>query len=276
MGRPSVLPEALGCYMHLFLLCFSGFRGGRTASPTSQPLECLSQPYSTDNAYPWHGGTMPPWHSRSTVFPTSALLLKQLMLPPYLRNGFLGPSILSLCSSYVPPACLAFPCPQIHPSPALGLPLPQGPLFPEKALGFSSCFLPSWVSSSPSLRLRRSRERILMPSLSFLQSWFAHPSSVGLDCALAPSPGSYPIFLWLTLPDLIPQSGVTMVGFPSSPSQGHGGGLATGAVLPMALWPEALLKTPVRCLILVLVVKMGWLRMWDLQVGLIVGGRYGI
>lgn len=186
MGRPCILPGALGCYMHLFSLCFSGFRGGRTASPTSQPLECLSQPYRTDNPYPWHGGTMPPWHSQSTVFPTSALLLKQLMLPPYLRNGFLGPSILSLCSSYVPPACLAFPCPQIHPSPALGLPLPQGPLFPEKALGFSSCFLPSWVSSSPSLRLRRSRERVLMPSLSFLQSRFAHPSSVGLDCALAP------------------------------------------------------------------------------------------
>lgn len=63
-----------------------------------------------------------------------------------------------------------------------------------------------------------------------------------------------------------------MVGFPSSPSQGHGGGLAAGVVLPMALW----LKTPVGCLILVLVVKMGWLWMWDLQVGLIVGGCYGI
>lgn len=257
--RPSILPGALGCYVHLFSLCFLDFRGGRTAPPTSQPLECLSQPYRTDNPDPWHGWTMPPWLSQSSVFPTSALLLKQLMLPPYLRNGFLGPSILSLCSSYVPPAHLAFPCPQIHPSPALGLPLPQGPLFPEKALGF---FLPSWVSSSPSLRLRRSRERVLMPSLLP-----AEPVCIPLECGArlclsSLSPGSYPIFLWLTLLDLIPQSGVTMVGFPSSPPQGHRGGHAAGAVLTMALWLVAVLKTPVGCL--VLVVKMGWHRMWDL------------
>lgn len=44
----------------------------------------------------------------------------------------------------------------------------------------------------------------------------------------------------------------------------------------MALWLVVVLKTPVGCLILVLIVKTGWHRMWDLQVGLIVGGRYGI
>lgn len=73
------------------------------------------------------------------------------------------------------------------PTPALGLPLPQGALFPdEKALGFSSFFLPYWANSSLNLRLRGSWERVPTPSLYFLQSGFAHPLRVGLDCALVP------------------------------------------------------------------------------------------
>lgn len=51
------------------------------------------------------------------------------------------------------------------------------------------------------------------------------------------SPGSHPISLWLTLPDLIAQSGVTVVEVPSSPPRGHGGGHEAGSCVnngPMA------------------------------------------
>lgn len=180
--------------MHLFSLCFSGFRGGRTASPTSQRLECLSQPYRTDNPYPWHGRTMPPWHSQSTVFPTSALLLKQLMLPPYPRNGLLEPSILSLCSSYVPPACLAFPCPQIHPFPSPGSAFASGTLVSREG---------PWLFQLLSAQLGQllsqpeveEEQRAGSYAFSLLP---AEPVCTPLECGArlclsSLSPGSYPI-----------------------------------------------------------------------------------
>lgn len=53
------------------------------------------------------------------------------------------------------------------PTPALGLHLPQGPLFPGEK---GQLLIQSEAFSS----------------LYFLQSRFAHPLSVGLDCALVP------------------------------------------------------------------------------------------
>lgn len=171
-----------------------------------------------------------------------------------------------------------------------GLSLPPNPSFPSPGSAFASGTLVSregpWLFQLLSAQLGQllsqpeveEEQRAGSYAFSLLP---AEPVCTPLECGArlclsSPSPGSYPIFLWHTLPDLIPQSGVTMVGFPSSPPQGRGGGLAAGAVLTMALWLVVVLKTPVGCLILVLIVKTGWHRMWDLQVGLIVGGRYGI
>lgn len=244
--------------MHLFSLCFSGFRGGGTAFPPSQPLECLSQPYRTDNPYPWHGGTMPPLHSRSSVFPTSAPSLETAdvatLLEEWFPRTFCPIPLLLLCPSSMP-----------------GLSLPPDPSFPSPGSAFASGTLVSregpWLFQLLSAQLGQllsqpeveEEQRVGSYALSLLP---AEPVCTPLECGArlclsSLSPSSYPIFLRLTLPDLISQSGMTMVGFPSSPSQGHGGGHAAGAALTMALWLVAVLKTPVGCLFLVLDVKMG-------------------
>lgn len=152
-----------------------------------------------------------------------------------------------------------------------GLPLPPDPSFPSPGSAFASGTLVSregpWLIQLLSAQLGQllsqpeveEEQRVGSYALFLLP---AEPVCTPLECGArlclsSLSPGSYPIFLWLTLPDLIPQSGVTMVGFPSSPPQGHGGGHAAGAVLTMALWLVAVWKTPVGCLVLVLDVKMG-------------------
>lgn len=149
-----------------------------------------------------------------------------------------------------------------------GLSLPPDPSFPSPGSAFASGTLVSregpWLFQLLSAQLGQllSQPEVEEEQRTGSYALFllpAEPVCTPLKygarlCLSSLSPGSYPIFLWLTLPDLIPQSGVTMAGFPSSPPQGHGGRHAAGAALTMALWLVAVWKTPVGCLALV---KMG-------------------
>ncbi|EDL25637.1 sodium channel, type IV, beta, partial [Mus musculus] len=122
---------------------------------------------------------------------------------PELSFSLFFPSLETAGIATFPEGCFPRTC---HPIPLLllcpssmpGLPLllaPQlwvclclrDPCFQmRRPLAFPASFLPSWADSSPSLRLRRSWEKVLTPSLDFWQSRLAHPLSVGLDCALVP------------------------------------------------------------------------------------------
>lgn len=170
------------CPSQHFSLGNQDCRVGEPVSWAPRPLECPPQTCQWADLSPGHGGTTatlgtPQLGSPRPCFPEG----QGHPLAEVLRPPALPPVGLRLCAP-VPifpatPPLLAQGC--SSPAPAQGFLLHRGPLaLGEGALGCAGCPL---LSCTSPFHHRLGEEQGFSSKI-----WYAHPSCVGLDCALVP------------------------------------------------------------------------------------------
>lgn len=198
-----------------FILGEWGRRGGKPVSWASWSLGC--HPRRPVLPVPLLGmaGPSPSW-ALPAWLPCSLSSLETPggVILPRDYTLFHPPPILSIG--------LLFWCPTTPLPPRSGLFIPQSWVClclrdPLPWMREPSAFLAASRSAgSPSLTLGfgRSREKGPTLLLCLLQNWFAHPLSVGLDCALAPRVPAPALPFQPVCPDLTAQCEVALVGAP--------------------------------------------------------------